>query len=485
MLLFMKMKILKQRIVDGKVNMIELTRRSGVIIPRKYEKEIFYRKIRGNLFRRSKQYNTPDYIIQKFFIESDKYLIIPRFFPVQDYISCKINDIPYDGKTIDITHNITLRNETQKNAVNYMLQNQSGVIELQPGMGKTIISIYMIAERKKKSLILVHRDSLVSQWKNRFLEFTSLNNEDITRLSSTKFKEELQKSVIITTNQMFISLLKRKRTDFLMMLNKANIGVFVADEVHTSIGAPIFSECSIHIPSKVVFGLSATPYRWDGNTDIIQYHLGDIYKDEDTSDTLPSKITVLMFDFGIDIPKRYKYLHWEGTFQRSRYLNLMRKSKILVNVSKSLLDNLKSRDVFFISERLNLIDLLFKQIGDVSKSKFIAGSSDESLKSKITFSTPGKCRDGIDAQWKDVCIMTSPIKNIHQMIGRINRTYLNKRMSTVIDMVDIGCSNMSNTYYGRLEYYKLKNWDIQYVVIDQRFNMHVIDEKTALDIIRR
>lgn len=471
--------------------MIKLKKRSGIVISREYESQTFYQKIRGHLFRRSRQYNTPDYIIQKFFVESNKFLTIPRFFPVHEYVNCKIEDISHGGEDINISHNITPRNQVQKDAIKFMMEHDNGVIELQPGMGKTVISIYMIAERKKKALILVHRDSLVDQWKGKkdadtpqgFLSFTNLQEDDVVRMSSATFEEDLKKPVIITTNQAFLSILKHNRTELLMALDRANIGVFIGDEVHTTIGAAKFSECSIHVPAKIVYGLSATPYRWDGNSDIINYHLGEVYRDQDTSDTLPAKVTVLMFDYGIDIPKRFKYLRWEGQFQRSRYLNLMRKSKILINISKALLVKLCDRQIFFISERLNLIDLLFNAInGD--KSKFIAGSSLDELKKRITFSTPGKCRDGIDAQWKDACILTSPIKNIHQMTGRINRIYPNKKIPIVIDMVDIGCPDMSNTYYGRLEYYKSKEWDVRYLLIDQRYGKHVIDERTALNVLR-
>ena len=87
----------------------------------------------------------------------------------------------------------------------------------------------MIAERKRKSLILVHRDPLAKQWRNRFKQFTDLQDDDIVRLRSATFEEDLAKPIIIATTQTFISLLKRKRKDFLIKLNEANIGIFVGD----------------------------------------------------------------------------------------------------------------------------------------------------------------------------------------------------------------------------------------------------------------
>jgi superfamily II DNA or RNA helicase len=247
----------------------------------------------------------------------------------------------HEGEIINITHNITPRGETQERAIDYMLKNEKGILQLSPGVGKTVISIYMIAQRKRKSLILVHRDSLADQWRERFLQFTNLKTEDISRLTSAKFEDALQKPIIISTTQTFISLLKRKRKDFLIALNDAKIGIFIADEVHTSVGAPTFSECSIHMPSKYTYGLSATPYRYDGNGDIIEYHLGPIFVDEDTEGTMDARVSVFLLNYDIDTPARRKYIWWGGEFQRSRYLNMMKKSKPFQEAIRGLLNKLK------------------------------------------------------------------------------------------------------------------------------------------------
>lgn len=453
--------------------MIEFIRRSGIVIPRTYEIENFYWDIRNKLVRKFAQYNSPElFTTYKFFNESENYLTIPRFFPIQDYVNCKIIDKTHEGEVINIEHNITPRNSTQETTIDFMLKNDYGVIQLNPGMGKTVISIYTIATRKRKSLILVHRESLLDQWKNRFLQFTNLKQESISILTSGNFKKALNQPIILATVQTIISILKNKRIEFLIALNDANIGIFIGDEVHTTVGAPTFSGCSIHIPSKVTFGLSATPYRWDGNTDIITNHLGEVFAQEDDTDTMKPEIVVMLFDFGIDTHKRYRYLHWDGSFQRSRYLNLIRKSKPVLAISDALLKKFAplNKNALFISERINFIEDMVKKWGGKklykSVSKFIAGSDLEELEKQLTFSTPGKIRDGVDAPWKDLLILTSPIKNIEQMIGRVTRSHPGKKTPKVIDMVDIGCSQIRNTLWGRLKFYKQKDWDIKFIVLN-------------------
>lgn len=464
---------------------MQLVKRSGILIPRKLNNKESYIKVKEFLGRRSKSYTTSNYVVNFFYLESENFLLIPRYFPLEKYFNnFIIDDHSHLGAPIDIEHNITPRSETQENAIKYMLDNEKGILQLEPGVGKTVITIYMIAERKRKSLILVHRDALAIQWQNRFLQFTNLKSSDISRLTSSTYMEDLDKPIIISTTQTFLSLLKRQRKSFLIKLNEANIGIFVADEVHTSVGAPTFSECSIHMPSRCTYGLSATPYRYDGNEDVIRFHLGEVFEDDDETGTMKAKVTVILFDFEIDTPYRFKYIHWGDEFQRSRYLNMIRRSKPLQDVLRGLLHRLKDeRDLILMSERINHINELYNWLDYSSKSKFCGKGGLEALDSKVTFATPGKCRDGIDATWKDCLIMTSPITNIKQLAGRVVRTEENKQTPVIIDLVDYGCKHISNSFYSRNQFYKSKEWEIQYYIYNNK-KLKKIDEDITFSIIR-
>ena len=463
---------------------MEIIKRSGLLISKEHQYDDFYINIKEFLGRRTKNYNSSVYTVNKFYIESEKFLLIPRNFPIQQYtFDYNIKDVSHEGADIEIEHNITPRSESQIKAIDYIMANQNATLQLAPGVGKTVISIYMIAERKKKSMILVHRDPLAKQWRNRLKQFTNLEDDDIADLRSTSFEEDLDKPVIIAMVQTFISLLKRNRQDFLMKLNKANIGILVADEVHTSVGAPTFSECSIHIPSKYTYGLSATPYRYDGNGDIIEFHLGDIFSDDDLEGTMGAKVTVILLDYQIDTPRRTRYIRWGGDFQRARYLNLMKKSTPFMEAMRGLLTKLKARDLICIAERIKLIEELHDWMPSKSKSKFCGKGGLETLNSKTTFATPGKCRDGIDAPWKDSVIMTSPISNIEQLSGRILRDSENKQTPIIIDMVDYGCPEIRNTFYKREKFYDEKGWPVQYLLFANN-NLKSIDRDVVYKIIR-
>ncbi len=464
---------------------MDILKRSGILIPTKHRNTESYIRIKEKLERRTRSYGNSAMIINVFYLESEKFLLIPRNFPLQKYMrNYETHDHRHHGEVININHNITPRGKVQERAIDYMMNHEDGILQLAPGVGKTVITIYMIAERKKKSLILVHRDPLAKQWRNRFKQFTDLQDEDIARLSSATFEEDLDKPIIIATTQTFLSLLKRKRKDFLIKLDEANIGIFVGDEVHTTVGAPTFSECSIHIPSKYTYGLSATPYRYDGNGDIIEYHLGEVFSDDDTQGTMVPRVTVMMLDYQIDTPRRTQYIRWGGDFQRARYLNLIKKSKPFVEVVRGLLGRFKDdRQTICIAERIKLIEELHDWMPSSSKAKFCGSGGLKTLDSQHTFATPGKCRDGVDAPWKDTMLMTSPISNIEQLAGRVTRVNEDKNTPIIIDMVDYGCKDISRTFHRRKEFYESKEWKVQYVMyMDGKLKQ--IDEDIALSIIR-
>jgi len=465
--------------------MLELKQRSGLLIPRDYQYREFYNRIKEFLERRTIAYDRSNYTINKFYIESEKYLLIPRYFPIQQYVfDYKIENRQHSGKKINIEHNITPRSEAQKKAIDYMLKHEKGIIQLAPGVGKTVISIYVIATRKVKTLILVHRGPLAQQWKERLLTFSNLREDEIGMLSSSNFEEELKKPVIISMNQTLVSLLKRKRKDFLYALDSANVGCFIADEVHTTVGAPTFSECSIHIPAKNTYGLSATPYRYDGNGDIIEFHLGEIFTDDDLEGTMEAKVTVLLLDYEIDTPRRWTYIHWGGSFQRARYLNMMKKSKPFIRVLRGLLSKFKKdRNVLCMVERIKLIEDLYNWMPCDSKGKFCGGGPKlEELNKQITFSTPSKGRDGIDAPWKDCLIMTSPISNIEQIAGRILRVKDKKKIPIIVDMVDYGSQDIARTFHNRQKFYEKKGWKVQYLLFKNN-KVQIIDKQVTMDIL--
>lgn len=444
--------------------MLKIIRRGSLSIPKNDPQ--LCEMIKDNLTRTFKSYNNSTIETHSFYVETEKYIHVPRFYPIEDWIGCQIIDDRDEGVDIDIEHIIKPRTDLQTKALEYMLSNDNGIINLDTGEGKTIISIAAISEIKKKTLILLHRSNLVEQWIERIEKFTNIRlDKDMAVLKNTNILKSFEKSIVIATVQSLRSALEKRQNELISALKEARFGVCLSDEIHTVTGAKKFSECSLYIPSKRVFGLSATPYRYDGTSDILTYHLGPIYKPEGESGIMDANVTIILFDFGF-LPKSGKYIYWAGKFQRSRYLNLLKKSTILSQVCMGLLNKLKDRSVFIIAERLKFIEMLYKNFNYDDKNTFIQDDKNKNLNNQFVFATPGKLRDGMDVPNKDTLILTSPIGNIKQACGRILRIDKNKKTPIVIDLVDIGCPDISSSLYYRLKFYKSKNWNIQFMGIE-------------------
>jgi superfamily II DNA or RNA helicase len=467
--------------------MYNIKYKSGIFISKAHKDQKFYKEIINDLTRVTTGYND-DIKVYKFFEETENYLLIPRYYPLRKVglgeVQINREQFLENPEQIDINHNIVLRNELQERATKTLIRSKACILQLAPGTGKTVIAIYAISELKLKTFILVHIKGLIEQWKDRLLEFTNISEDNIAILRSATFKEDLNKPIIISTAQTFISLLKRRRDEFLVELNDARLGIFISDECHTTSGAPTFSNCSIHIPAVHTYGLSATPKRSDGNLDIIEYHLGKIVASDDSDGIMDARVTVIVLDYEVDTRKRYKYLYWAGKFQRARYLNLIKKSDQFQACIKRLLNKvmIEERNVICVAERIALIDQLYKELPYDDKSKFYKSEPLEKLHYKMTFATPGKIRDGIDAPFKDCLIMTSPISNIEQMTGRVVRIHPDKKTPIIIDMVDVGCKRMKSTFHTRKKFYDKKNWEIRYIACNNG-QITPINEELAMRII--
>ena len=93
----------------------------------------------------------------------------------------KANDAKYTidaktfhGRSINVSFKGELRGEQQK-AMGNMLPHNTGTLSATTAFGKTIFAIAMIVKRKVNTLILVHRKSLLDQWKKQLEEFLEIN----------------------------------------------------------------------------------------------------------------------------------------------------------------------------------------------------------------------------------------------------------------------------------------------------------------------
>ncbi len=447
---------------------MKFIRDSCIRIPLEYYRQnIWCKSVVSSLVRKSiDPYAADDSVITVKYYSHDvnKAIMIPRYMDLGKY-NHMIEDHFQMGEDIDIKHNIEYRNARQKESAEWMMSNNNGILCLQPGEGKTVVSIRSVSGIKKRTIIFTHKHSLTTQWIKQFKKFSDIG-DDICIFESSKYVECFNKSVIIATVQGMCSFIKKYRRDIDKLFRDSGIGMAIWDECHTATGAEQFSKTSLYLPCYRTFGLSATPDRLDGNTDIIQKHIGQIFTPKSTGiDTMTPRVTVIKFDSGV-MRTHMKYIMYGGKFYRDRYFKILMKKEIFLSITKKIVDMVYKSDrrMLFLSDRIRMLDIAASTIKDKSDVGFFIPRSkkerDEHLTRRMVFSTYGSARDGTDSPSLSVLVMATPTSNIKQCVGRIVRHIYGKPEPIVVDLVDIGCDDMVGRYAYRKQSYQSYGWKI-------------------------
>lgn len=133
-----------------------------------------------------------------------------------------------------------------------------------PGFGKSVVGISLIATRGVNSLVLVHRRPLMEQWRTQLANFLDISEESIGQIGGGKTKQTGFIDVA-----MFPSLIRKGQVQDLV----AGYGQVIVDECH-HLPAVTFEQVLRQVKARYVVGLTATPYRRDGQQPIILMQCG-------------------------------------------------------------------------------------------------------------------------------------------------------------------------------------------------------------------
>lgn len=156
--------------------------------------------------------------------------------------------------------------DRQHDAVEALIPHELGVLVASPGAGKTVIACGAIARHQVPTLIIVDRQPLVEQWRERLIEHLGIDRKQVGQLGAGRRRT---KGVIDIG--MVQSLARR---DDLPDLT-SRYGFVVVDECH-HVPAVTFERCVRQIPVTRWLGLTATPYRRDGLQGLISMYCGPI-----------------------------------------------------------------------------------------------------------------------------------------------------------------------------------------------------------------
>lgn len=409
------------------------------------------------------------------FEEDDRFLILPRgcMEKIKDVceksnVKLIIKDKREQGTKVDYKFNGKL-NRKQEKAMNDLISHETGVLCATTGFGKTVIGAKIISELKTNTLVIVNRNNLLDQWKERLSYFLDINKKEIGQCGASK--ENLNGKLDVAS---FQSLFKKDNLEELVK----NYGLVIVDECH-HVAAFSFEKVLKSIRSKYVYGLTATPTRKDGWHKIIYMQCGDIRVRVSNKELKQNK----EMEHTVIVKKtNYKYIPSDeqdkiliSEILNDMCHNVFRNSMIIEGIKKCVADG---RTPIVLTERVEHLKILKEGLdelnipiviykGNMGKKKTkeihdIIKEADENNKPRIILATSSSIGEGFDDSRLDTLFLSMPVSwkgRIIQYVGRLHREHEDKEKVVVYDYLD-NMKILEKMYNRRLKGYKIAGYEI-------------------------
>ena len=397
--------------------------------------------------------------------ETTKKLYLPRFYGIRKFGNHKKVEIK-NGDIINTDFKGSLR-DYQVNIVNkyvdYVKDIGGGLLEIDTGLGKTVIGLNIISRLKVKTIIIVHKEFLLNQWVERIEQF--IPTAKIGRIQGSKIDID-GKDIVIGMLQSLS--MKQYNSDIF-----ESFGLTIIDEVH-HMGAEVFSQALYKVVTRYMLGLSATMERKDGLTNVFKMFIGDIIHTEKRKSE-NNQVIVRRIDYKVNDEEfnEIKY-NFRGDVCYSSMINKLctynRRSEFIVNLIKSLFKENKDQQILILGHNKNLLKYLYESLihnNVETVGYYLGGMKQEHLKmsenKKIIIATYSMASEGLDIKSLTTLVMVTPKSDVVQCVGRILRS--NHKNPMVVDIVD------SHDLFKRQFYKRKKFYNEQKYVVENTSNI--------------
>lgn len=382
-------------------------------------------------------------------VDHDLYISLPRgcLDDAQKLLaeyesSLAIEDLRNAGTPIDAQFSGQLTEEQAKVAT-AILEHDQGVIVAPPGFGKTVLGTYLIAARKLNTLVLVHRQPLMEQWRAQIGIFLDRNPKSIGQLGGGKRKLTHEIDVA-----MIQSLAKKNEVEECI----AEYGQVIIDECH-HLPAVSFGRVLSEAKAKYVVGLTATPHRRDGHQPIIHMQIGPVrYKSD-----IKTQLAQRPFDHRLIVRKTsFQLPPLQPSFPIQELYALLvkhaaRNEQIINDVllameqgrSPILLTERKEHLEFFETRLKNFVKhIVVLRGGRTAKAQRAIQQKLQSIpvdEERLLLATGRYIGEGFDDARLDTLFLALPVSwkgTLVQYAGRLHRLHPGKEEVRIVDYVD-------------------------------------------------
>ena len=448
---------------------------------------------------------------------TDEYLALPR--GCEDAVTSLLKEKGVDyciedksnhGRAISVHFTGTLR-DNQREAVDALARQNTGVLYATTAFGKTVAGIGIIARHNVNALILVHTKALLDQWVKRINEFLVI--DDIPEEAPNKRGRKKTLSPIGTLSSsgnslhgiIDIALLQSCVSDNEVKSFVRDYGMVIADECH-HISAVSYEQVMKAVNARYVYGLTATPFRQDGHQPILFMQCGPIRY------TADAKVQMKNQNFSRLLVPRYTPFRPVG----DENLTFTKVEKQLVEdecrnlfIVKDVVEALKEgRSPIILTSRTahvetlagllephcpNVITLVGSESTKEKRQKMEQLQSIPPSEPLVIVATGKYVGEGFDYARLDTLFLASPIagKNmVDQYTGRLHREFESKQDVQVYDYIDIRVRVCESMYRKRLKGYasigyRIRNnemFDSLFPTTDVIYDGHNFDQPFITDL---
>jgi superfamily II DNA or RNA helicase len=348
----------------------------------------------------------------------------------------------------------------QAEAAAKMSQYDEGVLCAPTAFGKTAVAAWLIAERKVNTLVLVHRQQLLDQWRERLAMFLPLQAKSIGHIGGGK----MGRTGIVDV-AMIQSLQRKGEVSDLV----AGYGQVIVDECH-HVSAFTFEQVLKQVKAKFLAGLTATPTRKDGRHPIIYMQCGPIRFN------MSARAMREITPFEHRVTPRYT--EFCPTFEltdltiQDVYAALakdtVRNEMIADDIVRALS---RGRCPLLLTGRTEHLQYFALRLQNTARHVFVLkggmGKKQRQLnaqeltslppeESRVILATGSYIGEGFDHARLDTLFLAMPISwkgTLQQYVGRLHRLHHGKRVVQVYDYVDNLVPMLAKMYQRRLKGY--------------------------------
>lgn len=389
--------------------------------------------------------------------EDRDFIYVPRrtgFVP--DSVLRGALDCTEPGESRDMGPPILLR-EGQIQPVERVMQALAGTdylggqIHAPAGAGKTVLGLEVARRLGRTTVVLVHKEFFLNQWRERIEQHLPQARVGYVQQNRCDFGDDYD--IVIAMIQ---SLASRRYPDEFHRWP----GLLISDETHR-LGAETWHPVVTKFPARTRLGLTATPRRKDGMAPAFFWHIGPILVSIPREQTKVMKPYVKLVPYSGVTPGYFQTR--AGTFNSSRWLTAIaenaRRNDLLLSYLLAALD--KGRKVIALSARrghLGLMEKLVKaQRPHITVGHYVGSSNqadlDAAAQCNLVLATYQMAAEGLDVPDLDCAVFMTPMSDVEQAVGRVQRFVEGKRQPIVIDVVDTQVDYARRLLRGRRRVY--------------------------------